>query len=187
MSGELDSGAVYSKRYFSIDDTTYISHIYEFLEEAIPDTFAETLNRIERDSARPTPQPRDPRLTLRCLPRRPEDNLLNWSEPATWLARVVRASAEPFPGAYTYLDDRRMRVWRARARTLPCPHVGIAGQVIEVDATSGHVSVLAGSGALILEEVQVDTERVPAAQIMRSTRCRLGNVISPPVVLPECT
>jgi methionyl-tRNA formyltransferase len=47
--------------------------------------------------------------------RRPEDGRIDWSRPAAQIVNLVRAVAEPYPGAFCDAGGRKLFVWRARA------------------------------------------------------------------------
>ena len=68
----------------------------------------------------------------------------------------MRASAEPFAGAYSFVDGELIRIWRAKAGTLPFPWCGTPGQVAARDLASGTVTVLTGRDVLILQEVETE-------------------------------
>jgi len=175
MTPELDAGPVLLQRRFPLDRETYIGDVYDFMDRNIPDMFATVLDGLENGSIEPHPQRVEEVTPLRCYPRRPEDSVLCWSEPAEHLARVVRASAEPFSGAFTYLEGERLTVWRAHPERVLYDVLGIPGQVTERRPTSGEVAVLTGKGFLVLEEVETERlGRVPASEVIRSTRARLG-------------
>ncbi|MDN6088894.1 MAG: bifunctional UDP-4-amino-4-deoxy-L-arabinose formyltransferase/UDP-glucuronic acid oxidase ArnA [Enterobacterales bacterium] len=42
------------------------------------------------------------------------DGLIDWNKPATVIHNLVRAVTEPYPGAFSYLGDRKITVWRSR-------------------------------------------------------------------------
>jgi UDP-4-amino-4-deoxy-L-arabinose formyltransferase/UDP-glucuronic acid dehydrogenase (UDP-4-keto-hexauronic acid decarboxylating) len=174
MSDELDAGPVLLKRGFPLGADTYIGDVYAFLVTAVPEAFVAVLDGLGDGSVRPTPQPDDPALALRCHPRRPEDGRLDWRQPAEALARLVRASAEPFAGAFTHLDGRRLTVWRARPATPRTPVLGVPGQVVAIDRSAGTVEVLTGDGTLVVAEVEADGVRGPAGEAVSSLRTRLG-------------
>jgi methionyl-tRNA formyltransferase len=163
MDAGLDSGPILAQHALPLDDSVYIGDVYAWADKVVPETFAEAL------TAEPRPQEGEP---LRVYPRRPEDALLDWNRSAEELARVVRASSEPFAGAFTELEGRRLVVWRAHAEPLPHAAVGIPGQVAEV--REREAAVLTGDGLLVLEDVQLGAARAPAASVLTSTRLRLG-------------
>lgn len=174
MDAGLDSGPILSKRRLPVSDHTYIGDIYAALAAAIPDMFADLLDDLENGRVRPQPQPADPALALRCFPRRESDSEIDWAQPAVQIARLVRASAEPFSGAYSWLDGRRVRVWRARPGSLPYRWVGVPGQVADRIA-DGPVTVLCGDGVLVMEEIEIEgAGRGAAGNLVRRTRMRFG-------------
>ncbi|MFP4477659.1 MAG: methionyl-tRNA formyltransferase [Desulfatibacillaceae bacterium] len=175
MREELDAGPILLQRSFPLSEKTYIGDFYRFMETAVPGMFAEVLDGLENQGITPRPQPADPALSLRCFPRRPEDSRLDFRLDAGYLCRLVRAGSVPFSGAYADFEGERLIVWRARAGELDYPWLGVPGQVAEIRRDTGEVAVLTGKGVLILEEVErQDNGRVSPAQVIRSTRTRLG-------------
>jgi UDP-4-amino-4-deoxy-L-arabinose formyltransferase/UDP-glucuronic acid dehydrogenase (UDP-4-keto-hexauronic acid decarboxylating) len=176
MDEGLDSGPILAQRSFALQPTTYVADVYDFLGTAIPDLFAQTLDGLEARTIAAVAQPAvEP---LRCLPRTPRDHAIDWGLPAELLARLVRASAEPFSGAYTHHAGRRLTVWRARAEAARGRLLGSPGQVTH-RSPAGEVTVLTGDGLLVLEEVGYDDgRRQPAGAVITSTRTRLGLVVA---------
>jgi UDP-4-amino-4-deoxy-L-arabinose formyltransferase/UDP-glucuronic acid dehydrogenase (UDP-4-keto-hexauronic acid decarboxylating) len=173
MVDELDAGPILLQRRFPLSEQTYVSDVYRFLDAAVPELFADLLDGVEAGTITARPQPTDPRLSLRCFPRRPGDGRIDWREPAEQLARLVRASAEPFAGAFTSYQGERVVIWRARAEPLPRRMLGLPGQIVERRDPAGEVAVLTGDGLLVVEEVETaESGRQPGAQLVRSTRGR---------------
>ncbi|MEL6352001.1 MAG: formyltransferase family protein [Cyanobacteria bacterium J06627_28] len=174
MSAALDAGDIVLQKSFSIGSETYVSDVYDFFDSAIAPMFVEALQGLENKTLIPSPQPQDPALALRCFPRRPQDGLIDWQCSATEISRLVRASAEPFAGAYTFFNGEKLVVWRAFSKSLPCPSVGVCGQVIERGA-DGSVSILTKDGVLVIAEAETLTHgRTLPAKIMTSLRDRLS-------------
>lgn len=174
MVPELDAGPVVLRSRFPLTENTYIGDVYAFLDREFPRLLVGGMEGLASGALKPEPQPDDPALVLRCFPRRPEDGLIDWRQPADQICRLVRASSRPFAGAFTYLEDRRLTIWRAQAEKLRYNYMGIPGQVIGVDRNSGKVTVLAGQDAVVLEEVTLAGRSDAPARLIRSTRLRLG-------------
>jgi UDP-4-amino-4-deoxy-L-arabinose formyltransferase/UDP-glucuronic acid dehydrogenase (UDP-4-keto-hexauronic acid decarboxylating) len=180
MSDEVDAGPMLLKRRFSLDSTTYIADVYQFMHAAVPEMFVEALDGLEAGDLQPQPQPDDPSQVLRCYSRTPSDGLIDWGKSAEDVARLVRASAEPFPGAFTHLDGARAVIWRARPEPLAVPSLGVPGQVIEIRPDTAEVCVLTGDGQLVIESLELDGRpRAAAAEQVRSTRLRFGPELGP--------
>lgn len=174
MDDGLDTGPVLLKHSCPLTPETYIGDVYAYSREHTPGRFVEAVDGLESGAIEPTPQPDDPQKALRCYPRRPEDSRIAWSDPATRIARLVRASAEPLDGAYVVRDGTRLTVWRAHAEELPTPVRGVPGQVIDCRFDVGEVAVLTGEGALVLETIEVGgSGRIEPTEIVDSTRTRL--------------
>lgn len=175
MTEILDAGPILARHAIPIDDTTYIADVYERLTAMIPAMYADLTDALAADTVIEQEQPSYPWEGMRCHPRRPVDGLLDWSLPAVQLARLVRASAEPFAGAFSYVDGQLLRVWRARAVDSEFPMLGVPGQVIAIDASAGIVHILCGEGILELSQVSLgEGERMQPTSMIRSTRQRLG-------------
>jgi UDP-4-amino-4-deoxy-L-arabinose formyltransferase/UDP-glucuronic acid dehydrogenase (UDP-4-keto-hexauronic acid decarboxylating) len=175
MVAELDAGPVLARREMSISPNTYVGDIYTFLRQAVPALFVQVLDDLEQEVAIVVDQSADPARSLRCFPRIPSDSEIDWRESAEHLAALVRASAEPFGGAFTYWHGERLIIWRARAEDLPHPWMGAPGQVAKIMPETGEVVVLCGQGILVLEQVQYGrVQRCPAAEVISSNRARLG-------------
>lgn len=175
MDYELDAGPILLQRKCPLTSATYISDVYSFIDTNIAEMFVEVLAGLESNSLTPRQQPSDPALSLRCFPRLPRDSNLEWTKSAEFLSRVVRASAEPFAGAHTYLDGEKIIIWRAYADRLPYPYLGMPGQVAERREKTGEVVVITSDGVLVLQEIETDIgERSSASSIITSSRSRLG-------------
>jgi len=95
-------------------------------------------------------RPQDEALATYCDHLKKEDGLLDWSQPAEYLDRQVRAY-DPWPGAHTTWLGKRLKVLRARPQTA-WRGEGSPGQVV---ALPGGMGVATGRGLLELQEVQL--------------------------------
>jgi len=75
--------------------------------------------------------------------RKPEDGRIDWNWPAARIVNLVRAVAEPFPGAFSDVAGQRLFVWRARA----VAGAGTAGTVL---SQGPRPVIAAGEGAVEL-------------------------------------
>jgi methionyl-tRNA formyltransferase len=152
--GQLDSGPVLLRDRLQIGDGTYIGDIYRWLDQRIPSMLSEGAIGLISSKLAPLPQPSDPKLALRCYPRRPEDGRINWTRSAEQIHRLVRASSRPFDGAFAFLaDGRRVTIWRADMFAHPGPFCAVPGQVILRE--NGVPIVSCGEGCLALTELEI--------------------------------
>jgi methionyl-tRNA formyltransferase len=112
----------------------------ELVRRHMPELLAGTAPRVAQDARRASSWPK----------RTPADGIIDWDTRASYLYDWVRAQTRPYPGAFTFLDDRRIVVWRAAA--VPIEQGARAGTVVEERDTG--VVVACGEGGLVLQEVE---------------------------------
>ena len=105
----------------------------------------------------------------------PADALINWNRSSLSIYNLVRATCLPYPGAFTYLDDRKLTVWSAELLPSPRSYVSsVPGRVVQVQPGDGSV-VLTGDGTILLKDVQLEGEDVvKASTILNSPSQTLG-------------
>jgi methionyl-tRNA formyltransferase len=102
----------------------------------------------------------------------PEDARIDWGQPGASIVDRVRAFS-PRPGAWTTLDGRRLKVWRARVAEEPGG--GAPGSF--AGGSGGSLVVATGDGALTLDEVQPEGgRRMPGADFLRGRRGAAGKL-----------
>lgn len=88
--------------------------------------------------------------------RRPEDGRIDWSRPARAVHDLVRAVAPPYPGAFTRLDGRRVRVLRSWWSEPPALAAAPPGTIAAAD---GRAWACCGDGRwLELREIEIEGE-----------------------------
>jgi len=146
MSAELDAGIMLAKAHYHMTPETYITDIYEHAETIIPRMFVDVLNspvKGKKQFGRP----------LRCYPRLPSDNHIDWNQDANQIHRLIRASSHPFSGAYTHLNGTQLTIWRAHTEQPTFDYLAVPGQVLE-RRKDGSVAVATGDGWLIMDEYE---------------------------------
>ena len=175
MSEEIDAGPILTQDSVPITENTYLDDVYGAMGATFPELFVEALDGLEAGTLTPRSQPTDPAEALRGYPRIPKDSEIDWTQSATEIHRLVRASAEPLFGAFTYIGTDKLTIWRARTESPPFEYCGIPGQVANRCVDDGEVAVITGAGFLVLETVQLeDGERTTATDAITTFRTRLG-------------
>ncbi len=169
MDEGMDTGPILARRSCPIapDDTT--GALTGRLAEMGAQLLIETLPRWLAGGIRPRPQDDDRATYCRLLKK--EDGRLDWTRPAAYLERQVRA-CDPWPGAFTTWQGRRLKVLRARARP-EVPADGPPGRVLDLSPGLG---VSTGQGVLELIEVQLAGKKpLPAGTFARGQKGLLGS------------
>ena len=147
-----DSGPIVAQVEVPISADDTATTLYESLAEAHLELIRTCVPQIVAGTAQRTPQ--DSRRASSWGKRTPPDGIIDWETRAPYLYDWVRAQTRPYPGAFTWLDDDKVVIWRA----VP---VGIAdaapaGTIVE-RRPDGPV-VACGEGGLLLQEFEASRE-----------------------------
>ncbi|HEY9473596.1 MAG TPA: methionyl-tRNA formyltransferase [Mycobacteriales bacterium] len=169
----LDAGNILFTGRVPIGPHDTVGNLYDRLNTIQRDRLADTVARA-LDGYQGVPQD-ESRASYACT-RLPVDGQIDWAAPTAQVDALVRAVADPYPGAFSYLDGRRLTVWVAEPVADPPRYEGrVPGRVVGRSEQDGHVDVLTGDGVLRLWQVQPDgSGRVHAASVIRSVRTTLG-------------
>jgi methionyl-tRNA formyltransferase len=93
--------------------------------------------------------------------RKPADGLIDWAKPAIEIYNLVRGVTHPYPGAFTWLDGKKVIIWQA----WPVEGAGEPGRIVSYNP------LLAGTGAGLLEirSLQIDGEEESTASNFTKT------------------
>ena len=154
VDATADSGAIVGQVVVDIEpeetattlyDRIAVAHV-ELIGECVPQILSRTGPRI----------PQDPTRASSWAKRVPADGIIDWETRAPYLYDWVRAQTRPYPGAFTYLGDEKVVVWKARAVELD--ETAPAGTVVATRA-EGPV-VACGAGGLLLEDVETSAREL---------------------------
>lgn len=95
--------------------------------------------------------------------RKPEDGLITWQKDAWALYNLVRATTHPYPGAFTFLDGRKLFIWQA------APEEGGIKETPGTVVSGAPFLVATGRGRLRLLRVQYEGEEETDGPIFAST------------------
>jgi len=155
LADEPDAGDIIVQREVPVLPDDYsedlIARTNQVLHEVVLDLAPAlkngTIPRTPQDHAQATYYPK----------RTPADGLIDWSKSTDEVYRLIRAAGRPYPGAFSYLGETKMIIWRARPEHPGPPVADVrdkkVGTILSVDA-SGHWLVKTGDGALRLTDVE---------------------------------
>ncbi|MDA9101417.1 formyltransferase family protein [Omnitrophica bacterium] len=170
MTEQLDSGDILACSRIAIRCDTYVGDILKEAQALAPRLFEEALKKI-RGTRRPGIR-KNHSLGLRCYPRLEEDSEIRWSQTAEEICRLVRASSKPYSGAFTFLNGKKVKIWKAKVVRPKHKFLAVPGHVVEVDRQAGSVRVACRDHFLELEEIGIGGSAFPPARHIKSIRMR---------------
>ncbi len=156
MEAGLDSGPVFHIEMLNINDGETAGELHDRLAALGGAALVEKLEDIL--AGRIEPQVQDESLVTYAPKVEKRDAEVDWTVTATDAARRVRAY-NPFPGAYFFAGEQRIKLWRAT----PVDGTARPGTVLQADRDA--IVVACGRDALRLDELQLPGKRrVPATE-----------------------
>ncbi|RAZ24212.1 methionyl-tRNA formyltransferase [Campylobacter hyointestinalis] len=173
IGGEVDSGNIIEKEYLDIDINTKVGQCWDWMAKMIPNMFLSAVKKLQKDPNYILEiQSKDPKNTLRCYPRNPEDGKINWNNSNIEILRLINASNKPYSGAYCFYDDKKLIIWDAELFVDDEIYLSEVGQVANIDEDK-NILVITGNGKLKINEIEYDGSILKPGQIIKSIRRRL--------------
>lgn len=109
----VDTGDVLSERTFQIGIDDTIADLQRVADAEFPEMLVDVVRRIEAGTVERRKQ--DPERAAYYPLRFPEDGLILWDQfTASEIHNRIRALTDPYPGAFTYLGGRRLKLLASR-------------------------------------------------------------------------
>jgi methionyl-tRNA formyltransferase len=158
MVEKPDAGDIVDQERVSIDFTDTALDVFHKVTEAAVRVVARSWPQLLAGSAQRVPM--DLSAGSYYGGRRPADGLIDWEKSSTEIYNLIRGVTHPYPGAFTFLDRKKVYIWSAK----PKPGKGREGEVLSEQP------LLVGTGNGILEvlSLQCDAEaEISAHQFVR--------------------
>jgi len=152
MDSGLDTGDILQQRSLSIGSEETAGELHDRLAALGADTLADTVNRWKDRSILPQKQNQAEATYAPQLTK--EQGRIDWQNPAEAIHNQVRGM-NPWPGAYTLLDGKILRIHRARQLAQEAQEA--PGTVIGTGKNG--IAVATGEGTLMIEEIQLQGKK----------------------------
>ena len=152
MDEGLDTGDMIMKQEVIMDEDETGGSLFDKLSEVGARLCAKTMEAIENGTAVYTPQ--DDALATHTGKIQKEMGSIDWSKDAEVIERLVRG-LNPWPSAYTRIDDKNLKIWRAKVIS----HEVKAAPGCILKVTKDELEVQTGNGVLALLEVQLEGKK----------------------------
>ncbi len=167
----MDDGDIWAQEKVEVGDNDYISDMLARLEEKAVLILKEKYIAILEGKIKPVPQ--DHKKATFCAQRIPDDGMIDWKKSAMEIYNFVRAQSEPYPGAFTFFNDKKLIIWRAHMDDVI--YYGTPGQVAERSGDSVYV-ICGDNRPVVLETVEYDGKKASAGDIIKSIKTRLKSL-----------
>jgi len=167
---KVDTGDILMQKRIPILSNDNLESLHDKLSEKGADLLLKTMDRLEQGTLDPQSQQGDvtpaPKITqAHCR--------IDWNNSSEKIHNQVRALS-PIPGAFTALNDRRIKIFRAEPADSDMQSKTETGAVLQADSSG--ILVQCGSGQLKVHELQLEgKKRLNAAAFLRGTLLQKGD------------
>ena len=169
MAKDMDAGDILLTSTTPISDHDTARDIHDRLGLIGADLIVETLHAVLDNRLEPTPQDHSKATYVKMLKK--SDGKIDWNHENRQICAHINAMT-PWPGAFTHLGDKRIKIFKAMVSDLPSPQE--PGVIFHCNKKGIHVAT--GNGSLIILELMgTSGKRLKAREFL------CGHKIDPPV------
>lgn len=146
LSSGVDDGFLYAQRKIKLHSRIHIRELIDSSTNLAIEMVTATFPDILSGTLKPFPQNGEPSYSLQ---RAPMDGFIRWDQTAEQIDRLIRAVAPPYPGAYAFLEDKKIIIIEAE----PFQDIkiyGAAGQIAKISECPLPL-VVCGDGVLKIQ------------------------------------
>ena len=156
ISPGVDDGGIISFKQCEINEWDSCRTLYykfavmakRMLEEEIPKIFKQGILE-KKQTGKPTFYPK----------RSPEDGLIDWKKKVNEIHNFVRAITKPYPGAFSYLNGKKIILWKCQPFDKKIKYqTAKNGEIVE-KFSSGDFIVKCKDGGLLVTDYEGDIEQ----------------------------
>jgi methionyl-tRNA formyltransferase len=141
----VDDGAILAQVPFEInkeDDASSLKNKILHAEDQCLDLLLSNKNYFLQDGTE-----QDETKSTWYGKRIPDDGLINWSKSQSEIINLIRASCSPYPGAFTYHKDIKIKIFKARKYEFPIR--GVIGRILLLSGVNKNNFVVQCSDGII--------------------------------------
>lgn len=148
MTKKADAGDIVDQEKIAITDDDTAKTLFGKAEKAAALMLDRALPLLKDGKAARIPQD-DAQATV-FGGRKPADGQIDWSKSADEIRNLIRAVTLPYPGAFSYITDRKVFFWSAEV--VPAERKAMPGTVL----ASAPFTIACGEGALRIKTGQIE-------------------------------
>lgn len=173
LANGVDSGDIIDQKIVPIGKNDTAWEIYQQTAKASLELVDTYLKNLQKGFIKTKKQ--NHKLATYTVARIPEDGLISWTWNTQRIYNLIRGLSYPYPGAFTYYNNKKIIIQKASLLPTPPVYVGrIPGRIAAIG--EGYVHVVTGDSLLSLLEVETpEGEKVKANTIFTSIKGTLKN------------
>ena len=173
MDVGLDTGDILLQRETEIGKAENAIELMQKLSTLGADLLSETMAMFDAL----TPQPQNNSDATFAPVMKKEDGLIDWKKTALEISNQVRGF-QPFPTSFTYLQEKKMTIWKAETMENKESETRNAGRILSAQGDELVVSCGNHSQLKILELQIEGKRRMPARDFLNGVKIQVGDTLN---------
>jgi len=171
MDQGLDTGDVFSTHSIDISPLQSAGELHDQLALVGKEAIKSDLMRIIKGELPAMPQSDQGVTYAKKIAN--DECLIDWGLSASTIQRQI-LGLSPFPGAFSFLGDKRVKIYYAEAKgALSATSRAVPGEIIM--AEGARLEVQCGTGCIALDQIQIEgKKRMPVAQFLCGMDISIG-------------
>ncbi len=166
----VDTGDILLKRELDIGPDMTVGELHDEMAVLGAEVLKDTLVELKKGTLKRIPQEDSQSSYAPMISK--ELGHIDWSKKAPEIHNLVRGT-DPWPGAYTFLEGNRMRVWKTMLVDEKVDNNQENGLILKVDDEG--VLVKCSDGCILIKELQFDSsKRMAVKDYIRGHQIKTG-------------
>ncbi|MBC7958880.1 MAG: methionyl-tRNA formyltransferase, partial [Vallitaleaceae bacterium] len=176
MDVGIDTGDMLLKTEIEIAQDETGGSLHDRLQELGGPLLLQTLDQLEQGSAVRQPQIHEHSIYAPMLDKKLGE--IDWNKSAVEIERLIRGLA-PWPSAYTYLDGKILKLWKAEVVSTTAEHS--VGTLCDIQKNEGF-TIQCGQEGLLIKELQLQGKnKMDGSAFLRGAKLNVGSKFGQPV------
>jgi len=146
----VDDGDILDQQYFEINEYDDATTLYNKITDLGKKMIIKNLKLIQTNASKRIKQD-ESKFIEYWKKRTPEDGLIDWTMSSIEIHRLIRATTHPYPGAFTFFNNKKLIIFKARNID---NKISSPGKILFINSDGVHVGT--NDGTIILESIQYD-------------------------------
>ena len=148
MRAGVDDGEILDYEIFEINEWDDVKTIYHKVAITVKYMLLRTIPLLIEEKCKPSKQVGEPTFYGK---RTPSDGMIDWNSSMYEIYNLVRGVTDPYPGAFTYKENKKIMIWKVQPFSAYLPYYTDRsfGEIVEVFEDSSYL-VKAEEGTLLV-------------------------------------
>ena len=157
----VDNGDLLDQISFEISDHDDSFTLYTKITKIGKQMLLSNLKKIEKGVITRIPQDQS-KFIETWKKRNPDDGKIDWNNTAKEIYQLIRASTNPYPGAFTFFRDHKIIIWNAEYSDLE----GIPGKISLIN---NNIVIGTRKGSINILKASIDSQELPILKIFKKS------------------